>query len=813
MSPFDLSATQMVTPVAAPQNRGRGVQPAQSVEVNPFDQFDAHDPASDAGQPQQTSVGSDQSDAQQPQQLSPAPIQYADHTVDATDAQRIASESFNTEISNLVNSGATREQIDARIAKEQATGNRVSVNGLDEALAYRDKYHAAIAVGIANDEGLVKPPEYHAPDRGRIDSFAAGALDSISLGAGDEIGGALGAAANSVANVVGAGTGENFGDAYSRMRDENRQILNDDQHYNPLTYLTGQLAGSVASLPIGGELSAGRALVEGAAYGGAYGFNSATGDLGDRAVEGLKGGAFGGLIGGTVGAAGSRIARGIAERRANPSEAREILSAANRLNQNAGDNPIRPILGHTSNGGFGSTLTATGEEMLVPGQLGGIKNATQRFEEAGGAARDRIAGDITGGPVMNLDDAAARINDRAIPGSLINYDRRGAIKSDALYGHAEGLTPQGFQAVPRTFLPWIDNQIARLDRIAGDGPGLTDLVRIRDDIANGGGLDMQSLRSLRTRFGRNFEAADGDVRGVAKQAWGRLTSDVANSLRAQGAGDAARAWTRADQNYARHLGNRDIVSRVIGDGSLTADQVSDRIGKMARSEYETLGSAMRLMPASEANNVRGALIDSLGRATSSRQDGAERFSMETFATQWDRAKLSDHAKQAMFGLSQQTLRDLDDLARLANANRAFRSKGNPSRSGITVGNIATIGAGGAGIASGVATATIPWATVMGAVALWGGGRLLASPNVARAIVSGTENRGIEVMSRRLGEAARRNPAMAQNILGFRDAILNKPQGAVTIDPNGGPDAAPIGDAAPAGVPASPGEANPFDQFD
>lgn len=793
-----MSATQMAAPVAAPQNRGRG----QPVEVNPFDQFDSHDPALDAGQlqAQQTSAGPDHSDAQQ--QLAPPPVQYADHTVDATDAQRIASETFNTEISNLVNSGATREQIEARIAKEHVTGNRVAVNGLDEALAYRDKYHAAIPVGIANDEGLVKPPEYHAPDRGRLDSFAAGALDSVALGAADEIGGALGAVGNSVANVVGAGTGENFGDAYSRMRDENRQILNDDQHYNPGTYLTGQIAGSVASLPLGGELSAGRALAEGAAYGGAYGFNSATGDLGDRAVEGLKGAAFGGLVGGTVGAAGSRIARGIAERRANPSEARQILSAADRLNQNAVDTPIRPILGHTSNGGFGSTLTATGEEMLVPGQLGGIKNATQRFEEAGGAARDRIASDITGGPVMNLDDAAARLNDRAIPGSLINYDRRGAIKSNALYGHAESLTPDGFQAVPRTFLPWIDNQIARLDRIAGDGPGLTDLVRIRDDIANGGGLDMQSLRSLRTRFGRNFEAADGDVRGVAKQAWGRLTADVANSLRNQGAGDAARAWTRADRNYARHLGNRDIVWRVIGDGSLTADQVSDRIGKMARSEYDTLGSALRLMPTGEANNVRGALVDSLGRATSSRQDGAERFSMETFATQWDRAKLSDHAKQAMFGSSPQTLRDLDDLARLANANRAFRSKGNPSRSGITVGNIATIGAGGAGIASGVATATIPWATVAGAAALWGGGRLLAMPGVARAIISGSESRGIEVMARRLGEAARRNPAMSQNILSFRDAITAVPDGAVTIKPKGdGQEASPAS------------EVNPFDQFD
>lgn len=787
-SVFDQFGQAPVVPVAPPIQQSPHVMPVQPPQealqapqpvpnANPFDQFD--EPAA------------------APQQAVDGP-----NVVETTEAQRIASETFNHDISEMVNAGATKAQIEARVAQEQAKGNRVAVNGLEEALAYRDKFHSAVTVGIANDAGLAKPADYHAPDHGALDAAGVGAFDSLTLGAGDEIGGAIGATTSSIAGAFGGGTGEGWSDAYGRVRDENRQALNDAEHYHPGAYMAGQVVGGIASLPVGGELSAGRALVEGAAYGGAYGFNSGTDGIVDRLQEGAKGAALGGVIGGTVGAIGGRVARGIAERRANPSEARGILNAADNLNRGGGDTPIQPLVGHTSHGGLGSTLTATAEEMIVPGQMGGIQSATRRFEEAGGAARDRIANDLTGGATLNLDDAAARINDRANPGSLINYDRRGAIKSDALYDHAGSLTPDGFQAVPRTFLPWIDTQIARLDRIAGDGPGLADLVRIRDDIAGGGGLDIQSLRSLRTRFGRNFEAADGDVRGVAKQAWGRLTADVASSLRNQGAGDAARAWTRADQNYVRHLNNRDIVSRVIGDGSLSADQVSDRLAKMARAEYDTLGSALRLMPAAEANNVRGALVDSLGRATSSRQNGAERFSMETFATQWDRSKFSDHAKTAMFGSSPQTLRDLDDLARLANANRTFRAKGNPSRSGITVGNIATIGAGFGGVSSGVAAGVIPWATIAGAAALWGGGRLLASPGVARAIVRASENRGIEVMARRLGEAARRNPAMSQNILAFRDAVTAVPAGEVTISPDG-----PHHETAPIG------ETNPFDQFD
>jgi hypothetical protein len=781
-SPFDnmpAVAAPKVVQTRQPQQISEAQQATQATpahEANPFDQFDA--PADAAS--------------------TVAPAMDPTASYEVTERQRIASETFNADISNLVNGGATREQINARIAQEHAAGNQASVHGLDEALAYRDAHAGSpIAVGIANEPGLAKPADYHSPDRGALDAAGVGAFDSVTLGAGDEIGGAIGATTNAIKGAFGGGSGEDWSDAYGRIRDENRQALNDAEHYHPAAYLGGQVIGSIASLPIGGELSAGRALAEGAIYGGTYGFNSGTGNLADRVIEGAKGAALGGAMGGTIGAIGGRVARGIAERRANPSEARQILNAADNLNRGAVDTPINPILGHTSNGGLGSTITATGEQMIMPGHIGGIQRATREFEEAGGAARDRIAGDLTNGQTLNLDDAAARINDRAVPGSLVNYDRRGKVKSDALYDHAESLTPQDFRAVPRTFLPWIDTQIARLDRIAGDGPGLNDLVRIRDDIANGGGLDIASLRSLRTRFGRNFEAADGDVRGVAKQAWGRLTQDVTSSL----SGDAARAWTRADANYARHLGNRDIVSRVIGDGSLSADQVADRIGKMAKSEYGTLSSALRLMPASEANNVRGALVDSLGRATSSRQDGAERFSMETFATQWDRAHLSDHAKQAIFGGSPPTLRDLDDLARLANANRAFRSKGNPSRSGVTVGNIAEVTAVGTGVGMAVMSGTVPWATLAGAAALYGGGRLLSSPGVARAVVRGSESRSIEVMARRLGEAARRNPAMAQDILGFRDAVTGVRDGAVTIDE------APQQEAPPTG------EANPFDQFD
>lgn len=73
-----------------------------------------------------------------------------------------------------------------------------------------------------------------------------------------------------------------------------------------------------------------------------------------------------------------------------------------------------------------------------------------------------------------------------------------------------------------------------------------------------------------------------------------------------------------------------------------------------------------------------------------------------------------------------------------------------------------------------------------ALAAFGGGRLLATPGFARALVRGSESRSIEVLSRRLGEVARRYPALSQNILGFRDAVASGkvPDNAVTMMPEG-----------------------------
>ncbi len=796
-SPFETSRatvrqTAMMTPVQQPLAQQPVVQPPQPVQAtadtNPFDQFDT---------PADT-----------------APIQYGDNSVETTEAQRVASETFNRDISDMVNSGATREQIEARVAQEHATGNRVAVTGLDEALAYRDRHHSPIAVGVANDAGLAKPADYHARDRGALDAAGVGAFDSITIGAGDELGGAIGATTNAVAGAFGGGTGEDWSDAYGRIRDENRQALNDAQHYHPGAYLGGQIVGGIATLPIGGGeaalaqggwRAAGRLAGEGAVMGGAYGFNSGTDGVGDRLVEGAKGATLGAVGGAVLGSPMNAVARRVAANRATPSAGREILSAADRLSAGNGPgNEIRPLLGNTSNGGVGSMAQAMLEPTITGGRLGGLNAAVGRFEDQAERTARRIADDAAGGTSTDLTTAAARANDPNNPGSLAAYAGETERAASSVYSAAETAS-NGAQVPTPSTISRIDEILGDWDAVPGGVPGADTLRALRNDLANGpnGGTTsaawtIPGLRRLRTSFGDRIESGQRELKEAAKRIWGPLSDDIFRGLRVAGQPDAARLYRQADRQWAQRVEHIGVINRVLGkDADLSADAVATRLSNMSQKDYGYLSRALGAIDPVQAQDIRGGLINQIGEMIPSRATVPGQFSLESFATRW--GKVSDQAKTAMFGAT--TVRDLNDLATLAGSQRAVGQLGNSSRSGIMNENWK----------QSRAIAVEAGALVGGAwnPAVWGGlglsaiaGRALATPMVARALVRGAESRSLEVLTRRLGEAARRYPAAEQDIFALRDAITAVPNGAITIN---------LGDPQKEASPA--GEANPFDQFD
>jgi hypothetical protein len=103
-----------------------------------------------------------------------------------------------------------------------------------------------------------------------IDAIGQGIGQGLMLGFSDEIGAGLGAVGNSIKGVFGAGTGEDMGDYYTRVRDESRDLLHDAEDQHSWAYNGGQIAGAISTAMIGPATGAGligRAALEGGLIG------------------------------------------------------------------------------------------------------------------------------------------------------------------------------------------------------------------------------------------------------------------------------------------------------------------------------------------------------------------------------------------------------------------------------------------------------------------------------------------------------------------------------------------------------------------
>lgn len=151
------------------------------------------------------------------------------------------------------------------------------------------------------------PPTPPAPERtSRLGAFGLGALDGITFGLDDEIGGGLAAVIPGVGNAS-IWEGKSLADAANENIDAYRHTKKaaEDEHLG--YFVGGGLAGGL--LPFTGGLGGlkatsslgklGRAATSGAAYGAAYGFGSDEGGITDR-LDGAAGGAALGAIGGTT---------------------------------------------------------------------------------------------------------------------------------------------------------------------------------------------------------------------------------------------------------------------------------------------------------------------------------------------------------------------------------------------------------------------------------------------------------------------------------------------------------------------------------
>lgn len=156
-----------------------------------------------------------------------------------------------------------------------------------------------VPTGMAN-------PQAMAEVGGSIDAALLGAHNAMSLGFGDNLRG-LGS------GIGGLVSGEGFGPAYARGRDETRALYESAQDNYPGSYLAGQVAGSIpAGAGMAPELAGKGVLASiprmaafGAAEGGLYGAGEANGE------NVLANAGIGAALGGGLGAAAVPAVAGV----------------------------------------------------------------------------------------------------------------------------------------------------------------------------------------------------------------------------------------------------------------------------------------------------------------------------------------------------------------------------------------------------------------------------------------------------------------------------------------------------------------------
>ncbi len=625
--------------------------------------------------------------------------------------------------------------------------------------AYRRKFGVLppLQVSINGEQGSDNTPLAGELDKaGRRDSvadpFVRGVADTVTLGLSDEI-----AAAGQT--IFGDGT----------MRENlarERGIAGYDEQYNFLPRLTGQIAGGFA-LPVGGATTPGRLAAVGAGYGAGYGFGSADGSLADR----LSGAVSGGVVGGGLGFAGGTIAQRLASRGGGGgggnAAGREVYQAA----QDAGI--VDPGTGRSLvlpadvAGPMTRRLTAGMEQS--PFGSGPIRRAAERGQNRAGERLTEIAS-AEGAPVRQ--EALGELGQNAAQGYI---DRTGAAATRA-YDGARELAGDTLVQGRRAFQN-LNSQIRELAPTAPvDGPVISGLERLRNVIANEGGLNSLSVDAIRRL--RTATAAEARVEGLRGTDYQRranlVLNDLSEDIASQLPDEAAAAFRAADRAYAERLNTiDDVMTQVVGqNGDRSAEAVANRLIGLSRGDSARLRTFLNAVEPEEAGIIRGSLIQEMGRSTPGQQTAAgDGFSLSTFLTNWD--KMPVRTRDTLFrGEHRQAI---EALARYAQGVRGTRSYTNTSNTAGAA-NAASIGrsamSGAGAVASLGGTAVLENLT----------GRLLGSRRFAQWLARAPRDPSqTGAWARRLSVIASREPALAPDIAPLQAALSQSPGRAAAQD--------------------------------
>jgi DNA-binding CsgD family transcriptional regulator len=430
---------------------------------------------------------------------------------------------------------------------------------------------------------------------------AAGGLPIVQAGIG-----AIDAAIGITTENTGKEGQKSYDDMVAR-RDNQRAINSMAQTDNPLSYLAGGVVGSVAAAPIpalgvgktvGGTMA--KVGLEGAAFGGAMGFGSSEGDLGDRAKAGGEGAVIGGAAGAVLGPVAQYVLgpviKGAAYKAFTPDRVKaldQVLIKAEQSGTSLDD----------VKAGF-EKWSATGE---VPEVLAEIMGAQERGLLSAVVTESAASRETAAGVLLGRGRNEVNILERGFAKAM-NAKGEDLPKAVAAANKARSEDPEAFYA-PAHFAkdgslkPLRPDQQSNLNNILVEED---DVVRILKDAQSdlnrsGNKSARDEVRLYREAMAKIQKGEPASLPTLSVQAGDYIERSINQSYKAAyGSSGTVSGSARGWRNQ------RDAVRAVVDDGTGIAEARSTAAERIRRTELLDEGRKF-LNPSTDVEDVRGVL--------------------------------------------------------------------------------------------------------------------------------------------------------------------------------------------------------------
>jgi hypothetical protein len=541
------------------------------------------------------------------------------------------------------------------------------------------------------------------------------AASNFTMGLSDKVGALGQAIGGEIAERLGGRNApfrERYGDALSAT-DSAEAAWNERNPVArvamaPLT-IAGAVPGGVATASLG------MAARQGAVLSGASGAGASRGSLGEQAGQTALAAGGGAILGPVAMLGGNALANRLAARaaRTNADAARRTAVATAAQNQGISVMPADvggPMVGR---------ITAALDQS--PLATNPIRRAAAESIESMEGAVNRTAGNM--GNALEPAD----LGDAVQAGARASIQRTSTIGGQ-LFTRAEQAAGSA-TVTPARAVAEIDRSLADLAQNPNmNAASIGALQRIRDDLAVGA-KPLQAVRDVRTQvrdafMNEGLRGADLERRvGLVVRA---LNDDVTAAL-ANNPTALAR-YRRADAFWRQRVNTIDnALEKVLGrTGQMSAEATAAKLVQMAsaRGDSRNLAGILSALPRDVRGDVSATVLTQLGRSGAGAQNAAgDAFSPAVFATNWN--KLTPRARASLFPdpAHRQAIQEIATVAADGmKFSQQFANRSNTGSVGFTFG---TLGVGaGFGIEAAIATS----------LAQVAGGRLMASPTVARLLV-------------------------------------------------------------------------------